>query len=86
MYDYVFSYLHLMACRLLDGRNLSREDVERIQQEQIARGQQLSIYFETWLNLNTGDFGQLKYESATSVARDFAKLQDPYYFLPAILS
>lgn len=84
MYDYVFSYLHLMACRLLDGRNLSREDVERIQQEQIARGQQVSIYFETWLNLHAADFGQLKYELATSVARDFAKLQDPYYFLPAI--
>ena len=84
MYDYVFGYLHLMACRLLDGRNLSREEVERIQQEQISRGQQISIYFETWLNLQSSDFAQLKYETADAPVRDFAKLRDAYYFLPAI--
>jgi HD superfamily phosphohydrolase/tRNA A-37 threonylcarbamoyl transferase component Bud32 len=84
MYDYIFSYLHLMACRLLDGRNLSREEVERIQQEQISRGQQMSTYFETWHNLSNTDFEQLKYDSAAAVGHDFVKLQDAYYFLPVI--
>ena len=62
------SYLHLAACRMLDGHNRPNAALRG------DRGDH--SYFEEWRGLAAGDFGReaLKYSSAKAVATDFAKL------------
>ncbi len=55
-YDYSFVYLHLMACRMLDGHNQGKEDTLRAREHQAQSGEPLSVYRETWLNFEARDF------------------------------
>ena len=55
-YDYNFSYLHLLACRMLDGHNLNENDYKR------KRNNGLPVYKEHWVDLNEKDFTVLKYK------------------------
>src|SRR5208282_2302225 len=34
-YDYTFAYLHLAACRMLDGRNMDKDETMRVREEQV---------------------------------------------------
>jgi len=75
-YDITFSYLHLAACRMLDGLNLSSEEINRL------RGQQNkddpASYFETCQSLSRRDFSEdgIQYSSMSQVVRDLDKLNN----------
>jgi HD superfamily phosphohydrolase len=66
-YDYHFIYMHLAACRMLDGHNLSDEDILRIRQKQVQDKVPSSAYRETWLNLSPADFSSIAFRSASDV-------------------
>jgi len=81
VYDYKFVYLHLAACRMLDGRNISQEEVARIRSKQTQNGEEMSIYKETWLELNASNFKEIKYKTFKEICIDFKKLLIGNYFL-----
>ena len=47
LYNYIFVYLHLAACRMLDGKNFSQRDVEAMILQQIQNNEDVSVYKET---------------------------------------
>lgn len=59
-YDPVFSWLHLAACRMLDGHNLPSSDPE--------------VLSEIWPGLGREELALLRYRSMEAVSSDFAKL------------
>lgn len=73
-YDYTFVYLHLAASRMLDGRNLYQRDTDRIRNNQIQSGEGVSVYKETWQELDAPDFEQIKYSAFKDICTDFEKL------------
>ena len=74
VYDYFFVYLHLAGCRMLDGRNLPQSEVERIQKEQVRRGE-IGTFKESWEELEAADFDQIKYTTFDQIVLDFDKLK-----------
>ncbi len=84
MYDYTFVYLYFLACRMLDGRNLSKDDSERIRNEQSSKGAIPSLYFEHWLTMQAADFAQIKHSTIRGVCEDFEKLSNQNYYLNAV--
>ena len=84
MYDYTFVYLHLLACRMLDGRNLSEHESMRIRDEQRNKAEMLSVYLEHWLTLEPKDFADIKSTSMSQVCEDLEKLDNREYYLSAI--
>ncbi len=72
-YDYTFVYLHLAACRMLDGRNLPNSEIENIRIEQ-GRNGEISAYKETWRNLEARDFKDIRYQCFEEICKDFEKL------------
>lgn len=83
-YDYIFTYLHLAACRMLDGRNLSQTDTERIRTAQIQKGDDITVYKETWLDLDSGDLEQIKYKNFEEITEDFGKILKSEHFLESV--
>jgi serine/threonine protein kinase len=71
-YDYAFLYLHLSACRMLDARNLSDDDIQRLRSRQ-SRDEPLS-YRESWMSLGRAEFQELRYTGIDQVVKDFEKL------------
>lgn len=55
-FDYNFAYLHLLACRMLDGQNLNEIDYN--EKKKIG----LPVYKEHWGDLDKNDFIFLKYK------------------------
>ncbi|MCS6972476.1 MAG: HD domain-containing protein [Leptospiraceae bacterium] len=60
VYDYAFSYLHLAACRMLQGYNQEPD--------------KSSFFKESWLNLHGNDFRALAYQSTAAICYDLEKL------------
>ncbi len=86
-YNYTFLYLHLMACRMLDAKNLSPEETMAVQQKTLQRGEHCDAYRETWLNFKPVDFKSIRYTSAQQIKEDFEKLLYPdriYELIPEI--
>ena len=73
-YNYQFVYLHLAACRMLDGRNLADKDIERIRARQVQEHVPITAYKETWLNFSPDDFIGIRYNSSDRVHRDLDNL------------
>lgn len=75
-YDITFSYLHLAACRMLDGLNLSNEETHRLRSQQ--SGDDLASYFETCQRLSRREFSEdsIKYSSMSQIVRDLDKLNN----------
>jgi HD superfamily phosphohydrolase len=73
-YDYAFVYLHLMACRMLDGRSQSDTDTDRARLMQAQKKEAVSTYRETWLNFEPRDFTAIKYASFSQVLADLEEL------------
>lgn len=75
-YDVTFSYLHLAACRMLDGLNLSNEETQRL------RGQQSkddpASYLETWQGLSRREFSEdgIRYDDMSRIVNDLDKLNN----------
>ncbi len=84
MYDYIFVYLHLMACRMLDGRNLTQKEMELLRQKQIQNGTAISIYKENWLDLEAREFDQIKYTTFKEIELDFYKQRIGKHFLESV--
>lgn len=74
VYNYFFVYEHLAAVRMLDGRNLPDNQINKIVSEQIRRGEKLLAYKETWLELEGQDFEGTKYKTFEEICKDFEKL------------
>lgn len=62
VYNYEFSYLHLLGCRMLDGRNIPDDEMQRLKVEQIRKEWKRTIFKETWLSLSSSEFKEIKYE------------------------
>lgn len=73
-YDYNFIYLHLSACRMLDGLNFDENQVERIKTEQLHLKDDVTVFKENWLSLHATDFEQIKYNSFDEIYKDLKKL------------
>jgi HD superfamily phosphohydrolase len=73
-YDYSFGYLHLLACRMLDGWNLGKDDVRRIWEESSQLGRPRSTYWETWQNLRQEDFKELRLSDIHDVEQALQKI------------
>lgn len=75
-YDTTFSYLHLAACRMLDGLNLSNEEILRLRGQQ-SRDDPAS-YFETCQRLSRKEFSEdgIQYSSMSQIVRDLDKLNN----------
>lgn len=84
MYDYTFVYLHLLACRMLDGRNLPKDETSRIRSEQANKGKIPSMYLEHWLTLQAEDLAEIKYSTMEQVCDDLEKLVNQDYYLAAV--
>ena len=74
VYDYYFIYMHLLACRMLDGRNLNETSIRNILVEQERAGEIPSVYKEEWLELEAKDFESIKYSNIGEIVKDFEKL------------
>lgn len=74
LYNYIFVYLHLAACRMLDGKNFSQRDVEAMIRQQIQNKEEVSVYKETWVELDSGSFDEIKYLTLSEISEDFKKL------------
>lgn len=85
IYDYTFVYLHLAACRMLDGKNNSASHTKTLRDKQLKSGEYLTIYKETWLELDSSDFEEIKYESIKDICKDFKKLITDENFLESII-
>lgn len=60
-YDYSFVNLHLLACRMLDGRNLSLETTGRDRKQHPDDAGPPATYREIWLNLRAqSDYDAIK--------------------------
>lgn len=73
-YDYAFVYLHLMACRMLDGYNQAKDDTDRARMMQTQNKETPSIFRETWLNFDAKDFSTIKYTTFAQVLSDLEEL------------
>jgi HD superfamily phosphohydrolase/tRNA A-37 threonylcarbamoyl transferase component Bud32 len=72
-YDNTFSFLHLAACRMLDGGNMSEDEIKRLKMvETVSR---LRHYWQHWQKLTRREFDdpEIRYSSMKQVARDLAK-------------
>lgn len=74
-YEYNFVYLHLLACRMLDGSNLSWEEVKKIREKQAEIGTEVSVYRETWFELEARVLGEIKIESFERIMADMNKIR-----------
>ena len=75
LYDYTFVYLHLSACRMLDGRNMNQDETDRIRRKLKEEGEDLSVFKETWGELEAREFEHIKYSSFEEIVSDFHKLK-----------
>jgi len=75
-YDTTFSYLHLAACRMLDGLNLTNEEIGRLRARQ-GRDDPAS-YFETYQSLSRREFSEdgIQYSDMSQIVRDLDKLKN----------
>ncbi|MDO9530279.1 MAG: protein kinase [Syntrophales bacterium] len=74
-YDYTFGYLHLAACRMLDGKNVSTIETKRINERQIHSGLEPTVFDEIWQEFNDiRDYNQIKYTCSDDIIKDFSKL------------
>lgn len=75
-YDITFSYLHLSACRMLDGLNLSNEEIQRLRGRQ-SRDDPAS-YWQTWQGLSRREFSEddIRYRGMSQIVNDLDKLNN----------
>jgi HD superfamily phosphohydrolase len=74
LYDYIFNYLHLLACRMLDGHNLDADNIERLKRKFKEEGEDVSVFYENWLELEAKEFSSLKYTKFQDIYIDLKKL------------
>lgn len=74
MLDYTFNYLHLLACRMLDGNNLSKDSINKIKEKLKDEGEKISVFYENWLELEAKHFESLKYRKFQDIHIDLTKL------------
>jgi len=84
MYDYTFNYLHLLACRMLDGRNLTEEERTIIVRKFKEDGDDVSVFKEEWLELKSKELLSLKYESVDEIIIDLMKMKHDNTFYDSI--
>lgn len=75
LYDYTFNYLHLCACRMLDGNNLDIDSIERLKRKFRQDGEEIKVFIENWLELEAKEFTSLKYSSFKDIYDDLNKLK-----------
>ncbi len=74
VYDYTFVYLHLSACRMLDGMNQYPLETDRIRGNLIQPGKDPMNCKETWIELDARYFEEIKYHDFNKITQDFKKL------------
>ncbi|MDD5224085.1 MAG: protein kinase [bacterium] len=84
VYDYNFVYLHLLACRTLDGKNMRNIEVDDIRNKQLHDNEDISVYKETWMELDVQEFNEIKYTDFKQINEDFEKLLFGEHFLDSI--
>lgn len=84
LYDYTFTYLHLAASRMLDGRNLTNEEIDNIRNKLKKEGEDLSVYKETWLELDAHELEEIKYSCFDQITKDFEKLHSMEHLLNSV--
>lgn len=78
--DYNFIYLHLLACRMLDGKNLSKTDFENLQDHLREKGKKEFVFHENWNDLESQELKEIKYNNFKEVISDLEKLRSSDYF------
>ncbi|KKL83221.1 hypothetical protein LCGC14_1976940, partial [marine sediment metagenome] len=67
-------YLHLAACRMLDGKNKSNEDKNIYDDEAKIFYRPDDFYSEEWLELSNLDFKDIAYRNFQDIVLDFEKI------------
>lgn len=73
-YNYNFMYIHLAACRMLDGRNLSEREKEGMAKEERGYKQPDKFYKETWMDFDKYDLEKIQYVNFDNIVFDFEKI------------
>lgn len=83
-YNYNFIYLHLAACRMLDGKNNSKEEIHRMSNAQLKFKRPNMFFEEEWLGLNKYDFERMAYINIKEIVLDFEKILSKEKLLSSI--
>lgn len=78
--DYNFIYLHLFACRLLDGKNMSKTEFENLADVQRNLGKKELIFPENWNDLEAKELKEIKFDKFSEIIIDLDKLRSSDYF------
>ena len=73
-YNYNFMYLHLIACRMLNGNNISDREKEAMPKEERAFKQPEKFYKETWMEFDKYDLKNIQYNDVCNIVFDFEKV------------
>ena len=74
VYNYCIVYLHLAACRMLDGKNMSEERFKHAKTFLLEKKIEPKIYKEEWIGLQSTSFKEIKYQSFLEIYNDLKKL------------
>lgn len=76
VYDSTFTYLHLVACRMLDGLNLQDDEIDRLRSKQTRDDP--ANYKETWYTLTRREFQEqgIRYSETRQIVEDLDKLSN----------
>lgn len=73
-YNYNFMYIHLAACRMLDGKNLSERDKGAMPKEERGFKRPDKFYKETWMEFDQYDLKKIQYDNFNDIVFDFEKI------------
>ena len=83
--EYDFIYLHLLACRMLDGRNISQTELESRQDRLRLSDKKVILFSENYQDLDANELKEISYKKISEIVIDLAKLQSTDYFQQNIL-
>lgn len=78
--EYKFTYLHLLACRMLDGRNISKTEFDHALDSIRLSGSKHLIFSENWQDLEASELNEIKFENFDNIISDLNKIQSSDYF------
>jgi len=85
VYNYDFVYLHLAACRMLDGKNITEELFEDKKKKLLKDNIVPAIYKEEWIGIKAQSFNEIKYTNFNQIKQDLEKLLFGKHFLESVI-
>ena len=84
VYNYDFVYLHLAACRMLDGQNINDKQLDDKKKQLLKDNILPAIYKEEWIGIQAYSFNEIKYSDFKQIKQDLEKLLYGRHFLESV--